>query len=364
MSQRILLVGILCGLMSTSALASDPSPSCKRATLMAYNVENLWDAVNDPDQGDYTYLPKALKDQLPMKKLCAGKSGFRLKECLNLDWTEAKYHAKLSAIHKVVMAFNEGKGPDVLVMEELENRRVLEDLRDRELGADGFKYLAHFESPSDRGIDVGILSRLPIIRSEKHKVDLGSVPGGSDTRDILEAEVEACGSRLVIAANHWPSLAHPTEARRVAAKVLESVADSAIERGVAFVAAGDFNTLPTEDPNPIAGEIAGDAESLPLIDFNPVTVDSRFPPATHYYQGEWSPLDRILVSKEVLDDQVDWAVGPAGFAIFTPDFVFTVDPKTQKRIPNRFDFDKGVGYSDHLPVTIELIRNQAGLAAR
>ena len=85
---RGLFCSIAVFLAATSTTATSEtfkSKPCDQVTIMAYNVENLWDAVNDSDQGDYTYLPLSLKKKLPMRELCSGKGGFRLNECLNLD---------------------------------------------------------------------------------------------------------------------------------------------------------------------------------------------------------------------------------------------------------------------------------------
>src|SRR3989338_7122309 len=63
----------------------------KPIVLMAYNVENLFDATNDGvNQEDVTYLPLAIKKTWKAD-YCKGRTSFYYKQCKTLDWTQDKY---------------------------------------------------------------------------------------------------------------------------------------------------------------------------------------------------------------------------------------------------------------------------------
>src|SRR3712207_6554043 len=112
---------------------------------------------------------------------------------------------------------NDGKGPDVLGLCEIENRKVLELLVDK-LSALGRKYeIVHKDSPSERGIDCAILFDSGVFSlsgSKFHHVD------ADNTRDIVEAHLRRDQQELYVFMNHWPSRRHEPPFRNKAAGVL------------------------------------------------------------------------------------------------------------------------------------------------
>ena len=342
--------------------------SAQAVSIMAYNVENLFDATDDgSDQGDPTFLPMSIKQKWAQNK-CLQKEGFRRQLCETLDWTQDKYEQRLKKISQLILEYN-GSGPDIIVFEELENKRVIMDLWDKFLKSKGYQAPIHIESPSNRGIDVGMISRFtlsgPVIA---HPVDLSGVDAGF-TRDILEATFLITPTqKLKITANHWPSLSHTVETRLRAAAVLKIIAKQASKDSIPFIAMGDFNTLPTETPNPIANNVANNLlqdKECPLVDIqNYIGGYLHFPSknGSHYYKGEWSPLDRIIVSKSFFDKNPKIQIDLQSFGDYIPDYLLaseiTTDPKTGEKklvkFPRRFDFMTGEGYSDHLPVVLKL----------
>src|SRR3989338_9573567 len=78
----------------------------RRIMLMAYNVENLFDATNDGvNQEDVTYLPLAIKKTWKAD-YCKGRTSFYYKQCKTLDWTQDKYEEKLRKIAQVILTQN------------------------------------------------------------------------------------------------------------------------------------------------------------------------------------------------------------------------------------------------------------------
>jgi hypothetical protein len=99
-----------------------------------WNVENLFDTVDDPDNPyDDEFLPNN-----PTTR-----------------WTRARFETKLDNLAQVISGMNHGQGPDLLGIQEVENRYVLEELAKR-LPAKPYG-IVHYDSPDPRGIDTALL---------------------------------------------------------------------------------------------------------------------------------------------------------------------------------------------------------------
>ncbi len=97
--------------------------------LATYNVENLFDEVDDPNlSGD--------QDDLPM----------------------AKPAAQREAIAAAIRAVN----PDVIALEEIESKEALIWFRDLYLSDMGYEHVESVDAGDDRGIENGVLSRFPL----------------------------------------------------------------------------------------------------------------------------------------------------------------------------------------------------------
>ena len=106
-----------------------PNAGLSDDTFIAFwNVENLFDNVDDPTvEGDEEFTP-------------AGPN----------KWTEERLAIKLTNLAKVISKMNGGKGPDVLGLAEIENRKVIE-LLIAKLQPLGREYkIVHKDSPSGR----------------------------------------------------------------------------------------------------------------------------------------------------------------------------------------------------------------------
>ena len=108
------------------------------STVAFYNVENLFDTIDDPNNGwDESMTPKG-KDK----------------------WTEKKYKTKIDNLSKVIAGIGKettNAHPTIVGLCEVENRNVLIDLVQSENLKD-FNYgIVHFDSPDWRGIDVALI---------------------------------------------------------------------------------------------------------------------------------------------------------------------------------------------------------------
>lgn len=328
---------------------------------MTYNVENLFDAIHDKGKNDWAHLPLTEKQRNPkIQSNCNKiKNSYYRSECLFLDWSEAVITSKITNLGKVISSYNNGLGPDILVLQEIENLRILQQLNFKGLRNMGYIETILLEGPDKRGIDVAILSRYKLAGPPQiHQVNLSKTQKNArPTRPILEASFKIGHKTLSIFANHWPSQSNSDQTRWIAAKTLITAAQN---KAHPVIAAGDFNTLDDDSPNGIYDIATNPKKTYFFYDAKRWNQPSAHTPnGTHWYRGHWSFLDKILVSA----NHVHQDIHPVSFSVYAPKFAFTErqwyriknDPSTEEthKVPKRFDSKTGQGYSDHLPAVFK-----------
>lgn len=133
-------------------LKTTPSPTI---TVATYNILNLFDDVDDPYRAD--------------------------------EGTPAKPKAQMERVARTIRELN----ADVIGLQEVETREYLQRFVDAYLADMGYQVVL-FEGNDPRGIDVALLSRLPVgeVRSHRHVSFPG--PQGSPMRfkrDVLAVEI-------------------------------------------------------------------------------------------------------------------------------------------------------------------------------
>lgn len=326
----------------------------KNLSVMSYNVQNLFDTLHDEGKEDYTYLPLKVKQASEeIQAYCKSleQESWQL-SCLNTDWSEKALTQKIKNLAKVIKKYKLGCGADVLVLQEVENKRVLKQLVEIGLKGKGYKYISLIEGPDSRGIDVGIISKYPIVNEKLHLVDLEGV--AKETRGILQVDIKVGGKIVTVFGNHWPSQHNPAIARYQAAKTLKEAASKLTSDIV--LAAGDFNTLEDEAPNGIKEVI--------LPEFYDVEQEAlnrwrRLFAGTHWYAGHWSSLDRIFILKDIKNAKPKYR----SFKILAKRFMFGPAKWTNrdtgavtyyKGVPQGFSTRTLKGYSDHLPIVMKI----------
>ena len=279
----------------------DFNQAASSLSVMAYNLENLFDNVSD--NGEKPVPTEVLEK-------------------------------KLSQIAKGILQVR-GIGPDILFVSEVENLNVLKMLNEKYLKGANYQTVALIESDDERGIDVGVLSRLSLINEPiLHKMPFSDV---NTTRGILEVTLEFKGGKTIKAfANHFPSQSNPVSQRREAAEYLLNLVNKANADYV--IAGGDFNiTTKEENEQKIFGGIL---QSLDVTHF----MGCETCLGTYSYKGRWDFLDTILVrEKNVL----------LGSTVQIPNKApGQLNPDST---PKRFDKTTGLGISDHLPIYVELM---------
>ena len=155
--------------------------------IVFYNVENLFDTINDPITNDNEFLPNAKK-----------------------YWYTRKYKRKLkniaSVIHRIHSDTNQV--PFIVGLAEVENKKVLQDLINQDdLKGYNFDYV-HFDSRDARGIDVSLLfnkTLFEVLLSKTFPVDVHKNDLSEPTRDILYVKGVLLNNPIHILINHWPS---------------------------------------------------------------------------------------------------------------------------------------------------------------
>ncbi len=358
-TDRWLVVVALLALVQAACTVGAPPPetALPDVSIMSFNVQNLFDTVDDPGKDDHTYLPASAKQSDAHKALCAKIDREKWRnECLYWNWDEAMLETKLAALARTVLAYGGGRGPDILVLQEVENLRVLERWRTGALAPAGYRPAILLEGNDARGIDVAFLSRLETDGAPRlHAIDFAGVEARrvADTRGILEASFGLADGRLLTGfAVHFPAPYHPHEMRISAYRRLAGLLDALPGDRLAF-AAGDFNTPAAEDRK----HAMLDRWARPhwYVAHDAGCGACR---GTYYYapKTEWSFLDMILVTRAMAPDgAAPWRLRRDGVSVAAVAAGQLNDDGT----PRSFELPAGTGVSDHLPLAVKLATNPA-----
>ncbi|MEX5219866.1 MAG: endonuclease/exonuclease/phosphatase family protein [Nitrospira sp.] len=232
--------------------------------------------------------------------------------------------------------------PDILICVEVENRVTLERFNNQVLGAEfqfSYPHSMVVDGNDPRGIDVGILSRYPLIEIRSHVDDPGSDGKRLFSRDCPEYDILLpTGDRLVLIPNHLKSKRNgddqATQQRRKAqADKAHAIALGALPRSPFVLMGGDFNDSPT---SPALSSLFSDGFQDVLIHPNypkdrPGTYETGLPnhkidylimsPQLQtklrdtgierrgsYHPRTWEPFDTVTkTSEEASDHHLVWA---------------------------------------------------------
>ena len=333
-----------------AACNEEQSAAAHRLTIMTFNVENLFDNADDPLRDDGDYLPIELK-QTPEHQAACAELRFESwrNRCLTTDWSDAIVERKLDVVARSILQVNDGRGPDIVALQEVENIGILERLRLEYLQAADYLPGILIEGRDTRGIDVAFLSRLPLAgEPQLHDIAFDEDAGDSvgDTRGILQADFRLPdGSLLTAYSVHFPAPYHPTAMREAAYDTLNELLAGLPADRPAF-AAGDFNTTSAENQ----AENMLDRFARPNWQISNDFCDNCR--GTSYYgvDDSWSFLDMIL-----------WHPGGRGDNATNSLRISRVEIANafpeQKRAdgtPRRFRLPEANGVSDHWPVLMTL----------
>ncbi len=302
-----------------------------------YNVENLFDTIDDKYTIDEQFLPNSEK-----------------------EWNTPKYFDKLNKLAKVITALDKDF-PIFMGFAEIENKAVIVDLISNTNLAEGNYGVVHYESPDKRGIDVGFMYRKDYLRvkhSENLEVSLADNPDFA-TRDILYIQGELKGNDDVhIFLNHWSSRRageKESEHKRIkAATVLRAKVDEILAENASakIIIMGDFNDYPT---NKSIYEVLK-AKGTPAFQnddlFNMAYKLEKSDKGTYNYKGDWGMLDQMIISKGLYNPEKGVEVSYDQCKILEKAWMMYTDKKYGDKKPSRTYGGPNYygGYSDHLPI--------------
>lgn len=315
------------------------TPITDQSTIAFYNVENLFDTEDDPENsGDNEFLPSSSK-----------------------AWTPERYEKKLNNIAAVVQGLN---FPILLGLSEVENKKVLEDLINTTSLQDQSYEIVHKESPDHRGIDVALLyqaGEFTVKDWSTYEVTIDDPSiANYTTREILQVSGEWNNTSLYILVNHWPSRSGgqaQTEFRRITvaerlAGIVKDIQEA--EPAAKIIIMGDFNDEPTDKS--LSEVLNVQLNKDPLMDqflYNCTSNLDEQNEGSYNYQGNWQMLDQIIVSGNLLDKSNTPFV--ENFQVYKADDLFFTHPEYGLTPDRTYGGDTYYGgYSDHLPVFVEV----------
>lgn len=279
---------------------------------------------------------------------------------------------KLSNLCNVLLKMNGGIGPDILACGEVEdtpNARVppgalilLRDKLNSAIEDTGLRYreLLWKRMSGGRAIITAIVTRLPVVADQTRLV--------YRNERILQGVIRVRNQDLVVLSSHWTSRVTDKVGTRRAAygDVIHEYANKKYQQDpdLAMIVAGDFNDEP-EDPS-VRDHLRASTDRTATLEggadltfFNLMrqphlaglgTIDGR--------GGKLDMFDQIVATPAMLRlSEPGWKVDVDSVRIVTEDTTQRVRGSGRLR-PFRFGSrnDEGQrGYSDHLPVTVNLI---------
>jgi len=285
-------------------------------------------------------------------------------------WTMSRFYKKRNNLYKTILALSEGEPLAVLGLCEIENTFAATMLfHDTPLKKHNYKII-HYEGDDRRGIDVAMaysIDKLQLIESRVIKI---RSPNAEimKTRDILYAKFyDRKSDTLHCFVNHWTSRyggeKETIHLRALNAKILRENVDSLIIVSKSIpkiVIMGDFNDTPFD--NSIMNVLHAKPEHRysrndTLINLFADEKKLGFE-GTLKHQYRWQTFDQIIISNTLYKENKLLYYNKKSASIFHEDFLFVEDETYGgKKLFRTYIGPKYQGgFSDHLPVYIDLIR--------
>jgi len=310
-----------------------------KRTIAFYNVENLFDIVDDSLVFDEARTPKGY-----------------------YRWTESRYVKKignLAAVISNIGAAERGTAPDLVGLCEIENAGVLQDLIEHPVLKISNYGVVHEDSPDERGMDVAFIYKqdsFDPFAYASHTLELQDDELHRDrTRDQLAVTGWLNDTFIGCIVNHWPSRrggqTRSAPFRLRAAQLNRKIVDSLrIEHPeILIFNMGDFN----DNPSDTSMEYILRPHYLENADlYNPMNVLYRKGYGTLAYRDRWSLFDQILIDTKLIADLAS-ALTLFRVGIYNPAELVT--PKGRYKGYPFSTYSGGRyqgGVSDHFPVYV------------
>jgi predicted extracellular nuclease len=316
-----------------------------------WNVENLFDSVNSPRRTDK--LKRALGKSLT-------------------GWTTTLRDKKIRQLLDVIESLNDGAGPDLLGVCEVENQFVTQKLvdglnarlPDRQYG------LVHADMSDRRGIDVAFIYETSKLEVPPGSVFQHFVMRRTATRDILQINflTKPGGRTWTVFGNHWPSRSggrlESEGYRQITGETLAYFHQRAREvhgDDLPVLAMGDFNDEPFNS-SLRRYALAVRKRQQVLRGRSPRFWNLMWrlmgeAEGTFYFENQANMIDQFLANDNIITEGAPIELDPDS-VIIESSFPGLSDPTAIYPQPIRFGgMGKQVdlnGYSDHYPISVRV----------
>lgn len=343
----LLSTGILITACKSGQSGNTPSVDVTVSAVAFYNIENLFDTIDQPEVNDIEFTPQG-----------------------SMKWGSMKYNAKLEkmsyAISQIALDHTP-VGAVIVGVSELENRGVLEDLVKQPALKNRSYEIVHYDGPDRRGVDVALLynPKYFIVTNSKSYRLHSPADTAFRTRDQLLVSGYLQDEKIHIIVNHWPSRSggemRSRPKRNEAAALTRSIVDSLyrVEPKARIIVMGDLNDDPfNESVATILGAKENKEEVQPGELYNVFWKTHKRGIGSLAYNDQWNMFDQIILSHELLHPAKNklylWKS-----EIFNRSFLIQQEG-AYKGTPLRTHAG-GVwlnGYSDHFPTLVYLIKQK------
>lgn len=345
MKHSLRLAAIVFLIFLTTFAVGQSSKKDKIRCISFYNLENLFDTINQPDVDDEEFTPEGKK-----------------------AWDGRKYQAKLTNMSEVISKLGKEvtpEGPAVMGLCEIENHGVLKDLVAQPTLKKRKYRIVHYDSPDKRGIDVALIYQPKYFKVTNTTSTSLFIEGDDNffSRDQLVVSGIFDGEPMHFIVNHWPSRSggqEKSETKRIAAAQLTRyLVDSvlALDSKAKIMVMGDLNDDPADASVSKYLNTSNDKNALTGNQlFNPMADIHKNGTGTLQYRDKWNLFDQIILSKAFFDGTKN-SFKFLEAQVFNKPFLFQ-HTGDYKGYPLRTFGGKDYlgGYSDHLPVMVFLIK--------
>lgn len=317
---------ILISLFLISFLASCYSnnyfkKSSKNDLWLSYNIQNLFDDKN------------------------VGTEYYDFNE---KNWNTKLYQQKVLNLAKVFDEVIAKKGDLKLVcLQEVESQEALDSLQKKSEALSKLKY-TKFAKDDKQAIGMALLSSYPIeenIKFDPSLFNTNTKRKDFSIRPIIYAKLQIkIGLSAHVFAVHLPSKRNgskeKTATRLTILNFLNEKAKEILDKdpNAYIVIMGDFNDSQSEKT------------ISSLQNAYQLSPDEK---GSYLHRKKWQKIDQILLSSAFLDKANPLQI--INFDVIEDKLLLRADKKSGKL--KTFAFDKGYGYSDHLPVYVEITKN-------
>lgn len=260
--------------------------------VMGYNVQNLFDTVDNPKTLDEEFTPGGLQ-----------------------HWTEIVLEDKMRNLGEVIR----NADADIVGLVEVEHEAVVKDFVRTGLPGAGYAHVAVADTVDIRGIRPALLSKYPIVEQRSHRISSPSwIENGKRKygRDILEVTLDTEvsndeGRYVTVLVSHWLSKGGGPirdKWREDEARSMSEIISGIVRRnpGRLVISIGDFNdtldSRPLNNGLPLVSSLEAFAKSSPEKLYAADSELAGLAPqdrGTHYFHPDksWNTLDHVFIAE-------------------------------------------------------------------